>query len=476
MESVEPIRTDELVSGFLPSDRTETAPPLELQDVIDSVYSSYPLLTAALLSRTIADGERLSASGAFDLKLKGGGTGAPLGYYRTYRFGAGASQPLFSGGEIFGGYKIGRGNFQPWFGERNTNDGGEFSTGVSLPLARNRRIDQRRAELMKTNWGRRAVEPDIQRQVIEFVRESTYAYWQWVAAGRNYQIARSLLDIAEQRNAALRRRAELGDIAPIDVTDNERLIVSRRSALIDARRKLQQAAVKLSLFLRTPDGEPVIPSEDRLPESFPPAEPVDPDRLDADIQIALAGRPELTLLEMQRRKLHVDLSQARNEYLPQVDAILFASKDVGGATSPKRDKTPFELEASVQVSVPFQRRKALGKIRSLEGKLSQISAKVGLTEDKIATEVQVVQAALDASFRRIVQAEQSLELARTMEQAERRKFELGQSNLLLVNLREKAAADAAKTLLQAMLDYHLAQADYRAVMALDVGPQGVTRS
>ena len=467
--------TDEPSVGTIeaiPTPDAEPATVLRLRDVIDSVYASYPLLRAAFLSRRIADGELLSTRGAFDRKLKGGGTSGPMGFYKTHRLGAGASQPLFSGGEIFGGYKIGRGNFQPWFKERQTNDGGEFSAGIAIPLARNREIDARRAALFRATYGRDAVEPRIQTRIIEFVWESSYAYWQWLAAGRNHQIAQSLLRIAQQRNDGLKKRIDAGDLPPIELTDNQRLIVSRQAALIDAQRKLQQTAIKLSLFLRTSDGRPIVPSTDRLPAAFPDAIAIAPERIVSDIQFAIANRPELVALELLRMQLDVDLSQARNLYLPEVNAVLFASKDVGGAASPKRDKTPFELEASLQVSVPLQRRKALGKIQSIEGKLAQLSAKIGFAQDKIAADVQQVYAAQRAAYERIARARKSLELARAMEQAERRKFDLGNSNLLLVNLREKSTADAAKTILQALLDYFQAQADYRAAMALDVNSEG----
>ncbi len=462
----------------LPADAEELAPApqsstvLQLEDVIDSVYTSYPLLTVAFLSQTVADGDLLSTNGAFDLKLKGGGTSGPLGFYKTNRFGAGVSQPLFSGGELFGGYKVGRGNFQPWFKERQTDDGGEFSVGIAIPLSQNRQIDARRAALYRATYGREAVQPNIQSQLVEFVWESSYAYWKWVAAGRNYQIAESLLEIAQQRNDGLSMRVEEGDLAPIALTDNQRLIVSRQASLIDARRKLQQAAIKLSLFLRTPDGQPIIPSEDQLPAGFPEATSVNPEQMHNDIQLAMANRPELVSLELLKKQLDVDLTQARNLYLPEVNAMLFASKDTGAAASSLGDKTPFELEASLQLSVPLQRRKALGKIQAIEGKLSQLSVKIGFTQDKIATDVQGVYAAMLAAYERITKARESLEYARTMEQAERRKFELGDSDLLLINLREKATADAAKTVLQAMLDYYQAQADYRAAMALDVNPEG----
>ncbi|NOY42587.1 MAG: TolC family protein [Planctomycetes bacterium] len=456
----------------IPTPKPEsTATPLQLQDVIDSVYSSYPLLEAAILSRNIADGELLSSQGAFDLKLKGGGTSGPLGFYRTNRFGAGASQPLFLGGEIFGGYKVGRGNFQPWFGERETNDGGEFSAGFAVPLGQNRQIDERRAALFRATYGRDAVEPDIQTQVLAFVWEASYAYWQWVAAGENYQIAQSLLEIAQQRNDGLNKRVDAGDLPRIEMTDNQRLIVSRQAILIDAQRKLQQSAIKLSLFLRTPNGEPIVPVEAQLPAEFPEALSVDLEQMVGDIQLAMSNRPELVFLGLLRMQLDIDLAQARNLYLPSVDAMLFASKDMGEAASPKRDKTPFELEASLQVSVPLQRRKARGKRLAIEGKLQQLSAKIGFTQDKIATEIQQVYAARSAAYERIAKARESLELASTMEQAERRKFDLGDSNLLLVNLREQATADAAKNVVQAMLDYFQAQADYRAAMASELNTE-----
>jgi len=442
--------------------------PLQLQDVIASVHASYPLLEAALLSRSVAAGELLATRGEFDLKLKGGGTSGPFGFYRTNRFGAGASQPLFSGGEIFGGYKMGRGNFQPWFGERETNDGGEVRGGFAIPWRQNRQIDARRAAIFRATYGRNAVEPEIQTQNIAFVWEASYAYWQWVAAGRNYRIAQSLLEIAQQRNQGLKKRVGEGDLAPIELTDNKRLIVSRQATLIDAERKFQQSAIKLSLFLRTVEGRPVVPSEAQLPETFPKVIRIDSEQMASDIERAISNRPELVSLDLLRLQLGVDLAQARNLYLPAVDTVLVASKDIGEAASSTRDKTPFELEASLQISVPLQRRKARGKIQAIEGKLQQLSAKIGFTRDKITTDVQQVYAARLATYNRIVKARESLELARTMEQAERRKFDLGNSNLFL---REQATADAAKNVVNALLDYFQAKADYRAAIALEHVPE-----
>lgn len=448
-----------------------SAPPLRLDDVIGSVIASYPLLQAAMFGRNIAHGDLLAANGEFDLKLKADTLNMPLGFYENYRQSVGAEQPLFSGGSVFAGYRLGTGNFPVWYGDRVTKLGGEFKAGAILPLAQNRNIDDRRAALWRSGYGVQAVEPEIHAQLIEFIRSASITYWNWVAAGQNVRIAEELLKNAIDRIEGLRQRVEEGDLAPIEVTDNQRLIVSRRAKLIDARRKFQQSTYKLSLFLRDESGQPRVIDAARLPEMFPPEDDPTLRSLEQDIQSAVASRPELRALAIFREQLQIDLAAAQNLRLPQVDAVIVGSQDVGHPADPKKnDKGPFELEGGLIASVPLQRRKALGKAQAVEGKLAQLQAKTQFTQDKIVAEVNSASVALHAAFQQLDQARQALDLARQMEAAERRKFDLGDSNLLLVNLREQATADAAVTEVEAQLNYFDAQADYRAALASDVVP------
>lgn len=444
-----------------------TARPVDLtlDEVLSSVFANYPLLRIAEEQRTIAGGQLLEAQGEFDLKFKGGGTSGPLGFYRTNRVGTGFEQALFGGGEVFAGYRIGRGNFQPWYGERETNDGGEFKAGFEIPLLQNRSIDERRAKILRAALGRDSVEPDILLQLIDFVRAGSYAYWEWVAAGRGEQIEQAQLNIALQRQDGLQKRVDRGDLPRIELTDNERLIASRRASLIDAQRKFRQSAIKLSLFVRTANGKPSLPPAESLPAKFPDAQFYDDKQLKADIQAALASRPETQYLELIQEQLEVDLQQARNLYLPEINAGMVASQDVGGPSSAKKDKSPFELEASVLLSVPLQRRKAAGKLQATQGKLVQVQTKAQFARDKITTDVQNAVAALKAAYERIAQSRQSVELNLAMQEAEQKRFDAGDSNLLVVNLREKATADAQKTLVAALLEYFRAEADFRAALA-----------
>lgn len=439
---------------------------LALETVIGSVYQSYPMLQAALYSRNIALGETIAARGEFDLKLKGASENGPTGFYQTYRQSIGMSQPLYGGGEVFAGYRIGRGDYQPWYLERQTNDGGEFKAGVGLPLMQNVDIDPRRAALWQAQYGRYLAEPDIQAQLIEFVRSASYAYWEWVAAGENYHIAEHVLSLALDRTERIRSQVEAGFLDPPELTDNLRLVAERRAKLAEAGRKLDQTAVKLSIYRRDALGRPQVPERELLPK-FPPPPPLSTNSVEGEIAIALQQRPELKSLDWQRRQIEVEYAQASNQTLPDLDAVVAGSQDVGQPTSKKRDKSEFELEAGLFLEVPVQRRKAYGKMTALEGKLSQLSAKRRLVADKIAIDIEAARIGVEAALRQVQETTEAVRLAEELADRERRNLELGLSDLLKVTLREQYAAESALKSVEALLIYYESLADLRAALGTD---------
>lgn len=454
-----------------PQQIVETAPlpgpaPLNLDSVISSVYQSYPMLLATLQNRNLAFGQQVGASGAFDTKLKGASENGALGFYQTYRQSIGLVQPTYWGGEVFGGYRVGRGDYQPWYQERQTNGGGEFKAGVQVPLARNRSIDDRRAELWKAGLERQLAEPEIQAQVISAVQDGSYAWWDWVAAGEYHRIAVRILALAEERTARIQSQVEVGFLDPPELTDNLRLVAIRQAKVADTRRKLQQTAAKLSIFLRDEAGNPVLPGEAQLP-GFPPVPGLENFSLDADIRTALERRPELRAIDLISRQVRIDLSNASNQLQPELNAVLWGSQDVGEPTSKKGDKTPFEAEASVFLDVPVERRKARGKITENQAKLAQLAAKRRLTADKIIVDVQMAHAAIISAFEQVTETQAALKYAEELAERERQNLEAGASDLLKVTLREQYAVESAEKQVDALKLFHEALADYRAAIAQD---------
>ncbi len=444
---------------------------LELSEILQSVEQHFPLLLASEQERAIAAGQRLAAEGAFDLNLRTRGT-TQGGTFPNNRFDTILEQPTpLYGASFFTGYRFGFGDFPVYYGDRQTADGGEFRAGVQIPLLRDGPIDRRRAALRQAQITETLADPVVQRARIDFFRAAARAYWNWVAAGEQYLVADALLGIARDRQSGLEEQFKKGQIAEFVVIDNRRLIAEREGALIGAERRLQQSSFDLSLFLRDPEGNPVVPAANRLPRSF--AQQVLPqpssDRLRSDIETAYSLRPELVRFQLLKERATVDLRLAENQSYPALNAAVGGAQDVGKG---KKATGIFELdrsvaEASLLLEVPLQRREAQGRAQAARATIMQVLAQERFARDQIGTEVQDAVSNLDRTYQRLKWAREELQIARRVAELELERFRKGQGTLLEVNLRELAAAAAQAKVIDALADYFRAQADYRAALGLD---------
>ncbi len=439
---------------------------LTLDEVLTSVVDMYPLLEVALGELASADGKMLASWGAFDTQLEGYSISQPIGNYENYRNGFYVNRPLWNGGEAFGGYRIGRGIFEPWYQERPTNEGGEIKAGFKLPLLKGADIDERRAAVQMTQLERDRLDPDIRMRVIEMQLAASLVYWKWVAAGQVVRTQEQLVELALQRNQNLIKQVEAGDLPKITEIDNGRFIAKRQTKLIASERKVQEAAIKMSLFYRNDQGQPTVVADDRLPCDFPEASPVDPMAVESDIARALAQRPELLELVYQRQQVEVDLRYAQNQLLPKLDAFAETSQDVGAPTTSKRDKSDFQLQAGVFAEVPLQRRAASGKIEAARGKITQIEAKRRFVEDKIRSQVLDAVSALGNAFEQIEQAKENLRLTEQSLRLGRIRFDEGDIDIIQLNIYETSLAEAELLLIESEFAYFVASADYRAALGL----------
>lgn len=446
--------------GSLDSDAQNASPSsISLAQVLDSVAECYPEIEIAIGEIEAANGKVLTSWGEFDRVFAGHSVSQPLGFYQNYRNGIGLTQPLYGGGEVYGIYRIGDGDFEPWYGDRETNEGGELKAGFSLPFLKDRSFDERRAKLLASGAQRDQIQSNTESRLLQFQRFATQAYWDWVASGQAVQIQRQLVQLAEKRVSQIKARVESGDLAEIAQIDNDRLIAKRKNDLIKARRLLEKSAIKLSMFWRDFSCDPVIADETLLPNTFPGSNSIASAQLQSDIETAVSVRPELTELQAMRREACIDLRYAENLTMPKLDLKGFAGQDIGGAASRKEDKTPFQLQVGVFYEVPIERRKGLGKIQSANGKLTQIDAKIRFTTDKIRAELQDSSSAVNAAFEQIQQSSENLRLTKKSLELGLIAFEEGDIDLITLNIYETAVATAELQLLDGQFKYFY----YRAV-------------
>ena len=442
---------------------------LALAEVLRSSFASYPLLQSAELERDVAAGDLLAAQGGFDATWKTRATSTPLGYYKYHRVDSVVELPTtLWGSTFFAGYRLGRGDFPSYYGSYETLSRGELRAGVTVPLLRNGPTDRRRTSITRAEAGRVVADKGLDQARLELERTATVRYWEWVGAGLRVAAIKRLVDAAEERDAGLGARVARGDLPAIERTDNQRTVFSRRGQLLTAERQLQQAAIELGLYLRSAAGAPVQPAPESLPGALP--EPTTSAQREAElVEAALQNRPELARFDAQRRQAEAELAFAKNQRLPAIDVQVVGSKDFGADSVYARRTTV--LEASVLVDIPLQNRVAEGRADAAGATLGRIAAQTRFLRDRVAADVRDARSALATAQERVDLARRELGLARDLERAERTRFDLGDSTLLVVNLREQAAADAVLREIEALLDYQRAAATIRAVVA---GPAPAT--
>lgn len=434
------------------------APWLKLEDVLASVDKHYPPLLVAMQDKVIADADITVAESRFDVALKGGYEGDYLGYYRNDTYKATVEQATqFQGMSYFTGYALGRGSYPLYEGKRQTDSGGEYKAGVRLPTLRDRSIDARRAELQKATLGRRIADLGVDQQRLLIVQLATRRYYDWLASGRRYQAAAEVLKVAERRDLQLKEAASLGQIPQIDVTDNQRAILTRRSQVIELERALQLASIELSLFLRDDRGEPRLPQAAMLPPAFPALKEWNEQRMVEDIELAVRRRPEMQRFAMQRGQVEIDRKLARNQLMPNMDVALSYTRELG-----EREvrRGPDELELALIFDMPLQRRSAKGRDQAAMARITQFDQRERFAKDQVVAEVRDAYSALMAAYKRAQVLREEVEIARQLETAERVRFELGEGTLFLVNLREQATFDTELREVSALSDYFRSLALY----------------
>jgi outer membrane protein TolC len=417
-------------------------------------------LAAAEQRKEAAAGERLAAEGGFDTLLKMNSRWSVAGLYENRHYDVSIEQPTgFWGTTFFGGWRRGTGEYPVYEGKSLTAGGGELRGGVNVPLWRNGPIDRRRAQLAQAELGQFIASHDYEAAILELQRVVAQRYWDWVLAGRRAAVARELVAVAERRDQGIRDRIASGDLPAIEATDNQRAILERRERVVAAERVLEQTGILLSLYWRDANSEPQLPKPEQLPGGFPePSQPVLAD-IAATIDEARHRRPELKRLEQQREQAEIERDLQQNQQAPGVDVSLVGAQDLG-AGNPKLVNRE-ELYAGVSIDLPLQRRVARGRTQTAEANLERLAADFRLTSDRIAADVKDAISAVKAAHRRVGIARQQRAAAQQLEEGERARFDLGDSSLLFVNLRELANGDAALAEAEALNAFHKATADYR---------------
>jgi outer membrane protein TolC len=331
--------------------------------------------------------------------------------------------------------------FHPWQ---------QFIIGGSFKLLRGFMINEEYAEFQQAELAGPQAEIKVAQKRQDLYLAGAVQYWDWQVAVKQAEVVKQALAVAEARYGQIEGLAKAGKIAPLDVVEIGQEVQRRREAAIAAQRQVEYEQYNLSLFLWE-NGEPVTPRPEWAPEftgetPLPTEEEVEAYKVEAK-----DSRPEVRDLYIEAKMNNIDLKLAKNHLLPKLELE-------GGPADAATDWiVGVGYRLGLHAELPLFQRKARGKVMAAEVGLQQLALKQQYAEQQVGYDVDNWLSAIVRARDRVRAAAEAYRLAKILEEGERKRFDLGATTILFVNLRERNVVESAYQLYRAQADYVVAR-------------------
>ncbi|MFT4975404.1 MAG: outer membrane protein TolC [Myxococcota bacterium] len=420
------------------------AEPLPLSELLDSVDTHLPALRAAEAKIAAAEAKLLAARGAFDPTLTGKAssyTGSDPRLLSTLSVG---SETLF-GPRWSAGVRRSEGTLKPYETELETGAEGEWFARAEVPLGSLILPDSRAALLTA------GLDTEIARRMqadkrLELRYKAAAAYWKWAGSGAKLSVEQSLLALAESRLGALRRQVEEGSAPRMDLLDAQRAQLERQARVVAARADLDISGRLLALYYRSDDGEPLRPTAEQLPPLDAPGglQPLD------ELVSRAQQRPDLLALDAALQAAQIELRRSQLDLVPDATIVGQVAEDTA------LGKTEWLLGA--ELKVPLLLRKDRGSLGAARAEVDRLAAERRWLSDQIAADIEASWIAAEAARQQAALIAETAAQASELLSMEQIRYDIGDSDLFKLILREDKLAEMRKYLAAAQVDAQLRQA------------------
>jgi outer membrane protein TolC len=465
------------LAGALLLAATGAAAPIAAQAPVDSaapypfatfyatVLANHPVARSARLVRDQVAQDLRIARGQFDPTVEANwDRKAKKGTDSYNEVDAALKIPTVTGADVKVGFSRGLGpDINP---SASTANAGLLSLGLSIPLGQRIITDERRNALTQARAALDFAESDRVGVVNGLMLRATRDYARWYEAYRRASIARDGLTLAQFRLTAVRSRFRNGEAPAIDTLE-ARLEVQRRDGLrVEAEQALYGVSLLIEAYLWDDRGQP-IPLPPRVrPATDGMLAPMTGPGVDALVAAAERAHPELQKIAARIRQAEAQRRFVGQQFIPfaalDVSAIADGDK-AGDLTAADGWQDNYKFGATFKSPVLYLRER--GRFAQASQRLDQQR----ITETQLRREIRnaVLTSTNDvrALDEQITLQTTTVAQARGMLAGEQRRFENGESSLLIVNLRERLVLDEEIRL--AALQSRAATA--RAELAVAVG-------
>ena len=412
-------------------------------DAFKEMLKNHPALRVANLSVEKGEQELTKARGAFDPKISATHQNkffkSTEYYNQTY---LGVDVPLRAPLILKSSFENANGTYvSP---EETTPNGGLLNAGIAVPLGQGLITDKGRTEMRQAEAYQRYSVIEQNRLIQDLRYEAYRQYWEWWMSGRVLDINGEWVSIAEQRLTDTKNRFLAGDIASVDTLETAIQVQNRKQKYQSAEAKWAKESLDLTSQLWQENELNFVPIES-IKNTVPQKEiSFDEALMNANV---LADRtnsvsttnPQLLKFTPMLEQLRAEERWKKEQMKPVVNLHYNA---LNQATSPADDMlTLNNYKWGAQLSWPIFMRKAKGDLGLTRVKIEELELEALQKTTVIRNKALASIRQLELLRLQLANVSGNVRNMQRLLDAEREKFNSGESSVFLINTREQQLFD-----------------------------------
>ncbi len=408
------------------------------KDILLFCTQENPFFATIVLKKEIVKARELFYKGAFDTQLNGIYENKEYPLSNASFEKVAFMQPLHNGVELSLFYRKAQGTQE--YNNIKTGKDGELQATLLVPLNNllyntgERDVNYEIAKLQT-----KKSKKEIQRLLQGFYKDLAGLYYTLLYQKASLINEENLLKKSQQRLNFLGKEVAAGKKASIELIQNRHLILQRKQRVLDAQSKFLQIKNSFITYLGMSDEyfnkHYTLPKLSIMSYSYK----VDSYYIDKAYHI----RADIEGLVYQRKSLQQQQRLNSLSKYPKIDLKANTLYDLAY----KQDG----YKLSAELTFTLQRNSYKSEYEKLQKKLLLINSKQGKLKAEISLNISNVLQNIYFLQKKKELYEEEIELSKTLEIAEKKRYKEGVSNLIFVNQREIDALGAKQKLLENQL-------------------------
>lgn len=352
------------------------------------------------------------------------------------------------------------------------NNGGQFINsensvgktsylGITLPLAKNLVIDNRRAVLQQAKIFRLLSESERANNINDLLNDAYASYWNWVKEYQLYKIISDAVTINETRFRLVKIGFRQGDRPAIDTIEALAQLQNFQFLQSESLMKFKNSAVELSAYLWLDNNtfyqldEYTVPDKNWQTQN---SNTILPSVLDDILFVAKLNHPKLKMFNFKLQNLEVERKLKFQSLLPTFNVsanLLNKGYNVlkGGDAAFYQNNNKFGLN----IGLPLRLSEGRGAYRTAKLKITETNYALSIQQQEIENKVRYYYNELIGLQKQMGIYQQAFNNFQVLFRGEDTKFKAGESSLFLLNTRENKVLEALQKLTELKTKFYKTQ-------------------